>query len=209
VKSTPKTRRAQAFADPAEFRAWLERNRSTAVELYVRCAKAQAKRGLTYRQALDEALCLGWIDGVRHAVDETSFSVRFSPRKPRSAWSTVNIRRFLELQAQGRVAPDGLAAYEARVKSQYSFETRPQALAPAYVRAFRANPRAWTFFSAQPPWYRRTCSFYVMSAKQPETRARRLALLVKQSARGQALSPILKLPSTRARGNRKKAGGSK
>ena len=98
----------RGYSGPAEFRAWLEQNRATARELFVRCSKAQAKGGgLTYRQALDEALCLGWIDGVRHALDATGFSVRFSPRKPRSAWSSVNIRRFRELQKEGRVRPRG------------------------------------------------------------------------------------------------------
>ena len=209
MRSSPARPRPRAFTGPVEFRAWLERNRTTAAELYVQCAKVGAGRGLTYRQALDEALCLGWIDGIRHAVDDASFGVRFSPRKPRSAWSSVNVRRFLELKSEGRVAPGGLAAYEARVKSQYSFESRPRTLAPAHLRAFRANRRAWRFFSAQPPWYRRTCSFYVMSAKQPETRSRRLAVLIEQSERGQALSPLLKLPSGRRGGKRKKAGGSR
>ena len=206
-----KTRAARpqprAFSGPGEFRAWLERSRDSVPELYVRCAKVQAARGLTYRQALDEALCTGWIDGVRHAVDDLSFSVRFTPRNPRSEWSTVNIRRFKELESEGRVAPAGLAAFKARVKSQYSFESRPRTLAPAYLRTFRASPKAWRFFEAQPPWYRRTCSFYVMSAKQPETRARRLGVLIAHSERGLALAP-LKLPAGRARGRGKKAGGS-
>ena len=196
----------RGFASPAEFRAWLEQHRATAKELFVRCSKAQAKdRGLTYRQALDEALCLGWIDGVRHALDATSFSVRFSPRKPRSAWSAVNIRRFRELQQEGRVRPAGLAAFEDGVKSRYSFESRPRALSPALARTFRAHPEAWLFFSAQPPWYRRTCSFYVMSAKRPETRARRLDVLISHSEQGRGIPP-LKLPASRAAGRTKPGG---
>ena len=123
-------------------------------------------------------------------MDATSFSVRFTPRKPRSAWSTVNIKRFQQLQAEGRVQSAGRKAFDARVKSQYSFETRERALAPAYLRSFRSNRQAWAFFDAQPPWYRRTCSFWVMSAKQPETRERRLAGLISRSERGEGIPPL-------------------
>ena len=165
----------------------------------MRCAKAHVKAGLTYRQALDEALCLGWIDGVRHSVDAASFSQRFSPRKPRSAWSTVNIKRFRELQAEGRVKPAGLRAFETGVKSQYSFESRPSALSPAYRRTFRSHARAWAFFEALPPGYRRTCCFWVMSAKQPETQQRRLAVLIARSARGEGV-PRRKKPVARKAG---------
>jgi uncharacterized protein YdeI (YjbR/CyaY-like superfamily) len=181
---------SRPFAGPAEFRAWLAKNHATASELFVRCSKTHEAKGLTYRQALDEALCLGWIDGVRHGVDASSFSVRFTPRKPRSAWSTINIKRFQQLQAEGRVKRAGLSAFEARVKSHYSFESRPRALAPAYLRRFRSNARAWAFFEAQPPWYRRTSSFWVMSAKQLETRDRRLAQLIARSARGEGIPPL-------------------
>jgi uncharacterized protein YdeI (YjbR/CyaY-like superfamily) len=187
-----------AFEGPEAFRAWLRRNHATARELLVRCFKVEAAhRGLTYRQALDEALCIGWIDGVRRAKDAVSFSQRFSPRKPKSAWSAVNIRRFRQLQAEGRVLAPGLAAFEARVKSRYSFESRPQALSPAFLRQFRARPRAWRFFQATPPWYRRTSAFYVMSAKRPETRARRLAVLISWSERQQGIPPLK--PTTAAK----------
>jgi uncharacterized protein YdeI (YjbR/CyaY-like superfamily) len=201
--------RPRGFSGPAEFRAWLAANHATASELVVRCAKVGAvPRGLTYREALDEALCIGWIDGVRHAVDATSFSVRFTPRKPKSAWSAVNTRRFRELRAEGRVLPPGLAAFEAGVKSRHSFESRPRSLSPSLLRTFRANREAWRFFAAQPPWYRRTCSFWVMSAKKEETRARRLAWLISRSGQGKGVPP-LERPSARradaapARGKRK------
>jgi uncharacterized protein YdeI (YjbR/CyaY-like superfamily) len=194
---------ARALSSPAEFRAWLEEHHASTTEMVVRCRKVQAARkGLTYREALDEALCIGWIDGVRRSVDAASFSVRFSPRRPKSAWSTVNITRFGQLQEEGRVHPAGLAAFQARVKTQYSYENRPQALAPAYVRKFRANPRAWRFFEAQPPWYRRTCAFWVMSAKQPETREKRLARLIVTSERQKGIPP-LKVP------DRRKSGGGR
>jgi uncharacterized protein YdeI (YjbR/CyaY-like superfamily) len=187
----------RGFSSAAAFRAWLERHHATASELLIRLSKVGAGRGLTYREALDEALCHGWIDGVRRRLDATSFSQRFSPRKPKSAWSTVNIKRYRELEAAGRIRPAGRKAFDAGVKSRYSFESRPKALSPAFLRAFRAKPRAWRFFSSTPPWYQRTCSFYVMSAKQPETRERRLGVLISHSEREQALAP-LKLPKTRA-----------
>jgi uncharacterized protein YdeI (YjbR/CyaY-like superfamily) len=198
----------RSFAGPAEFRAWIEEHHARATELLVRCWKVEARhRGMTYRQALDEALCLGWIDGVRRSVDEASFSVRFTPRKPKSAWSAVNIARVGQLQAEGRMHAAGLAAFDARVKSGYSYESRPRALAPAYLKKLRASARAWRFFEEQPPWYRRTCAFWIMSAKQPETRARRLQLLIASSEKEESVAP-LKRPATppttgRPRGSRR------
>jgi uncharacterized protein YdeI (YjbR/CyaY-like superfamily) len=187
----------RAFSSPAEFRGWLERNHETATELLIRLSKVGAGSGLTYRQALDEALCHGWIDGVRRRLDTVSFSQRFSPRRAKSAWSTVNIKRYRELEEEGRVHPAGRKAFESGVKSRYSFESRPRTLSPALLRAFRAKPRAWRFFASTPAWYQRTCTFYVMSAKQQETRERRLGVLVSHCEREQALPPI-KLPKARA-----------
>jgi len=199
--------RPRGFSGPAAFRAWLGEHQATASELLVRCSKVHARTGLTYRQALDEALCLGWIDGVRHGLDDTSFSVRFTPRKPRSAWSTVNVRRFSELEAQGRVCPAGRRAFADGVKSRYSFESRPVALAPAYLRRFKSQARAWRHFEAQPPWYRRTSSFWVMSAKKPETRERRLAKLIAHSQRGEGIPPLTR-PAARG-GTGSSAGRTK
>jgi uncharacterized protein YdeI (YjbR/CyaY-like superfamily) len=184
---------ARPFASARAFRAWLEKNGATATELYVRCAKVGAAGGLTYKQALDEALCLGWIDGVRHSLDAKSFSVRFTPRKPKSAWSAVNVKRFAQLEAEGRLHPAGRAAYAAGRRTQYSYESRPQELAPAYLKKFKERRTAWVFFSAQPPWYRRTCAFWVMSAKRPETRERRLDELIARSQDHEGL-PALKSP---------------
>lgn len=181
----------RSFTGPGAFRAWLEANHARATELLVRCWKTQAShRGLTYRQALDEALCLGWIDGVRRRLDQDSFTVRFTPRKPKSAWSAVNVARVGELQAEGRMHPAGLAVFRAGVKTGYSYENRPRELAPAYLREFRAHARGWRFFEAQPPWYRRTCAFWVMSAKRPETRARRLEVLIASSERQESVPPL-------------------
>lgn len=188
MKQAPRPR---SFASPAEFRAWLEEHHGSVNELFVRCWKTQARhKGMTYREALDEALCLGWIDGVRRSVDGASFSVRFTPRKAKSAWSAVNIARAGQLQKAGRLHPKGLAAFQARVKPQYSYESRPRALAPAYLKKFRANRLAWRFFEAQPPWYRRTTAFWVMSAKQAETRARRLDVLIASSEQQKAIPPL-------------------
>ena len=184
-------RKSRAFRSPAAFRVWLETHRGHASELLVRCYKAHASaQGLTYRQALDEALCFGWIDGVRRGLDDVSFSVRFTPRKPKSAWSAVNIKRFGELHAESRVHAAGQAAFDVRIKSRYSFETRPVALAPSYLKRFRANRAAWDFFETQPPWYRRTSAFWIMSAKRPETRESRLGVLIARSEGGEAIPPL-------------------
>jgi uncharacterized protein YdeI (YjbR/CyaY-like superfamily) len=181
----------RSFSGPASFRRWLEKNHDRVSELLLLCRKTGAAgRGVTYREALDEALCIGWIDGVRRSVDANSFSVRFTPRKAKSAWSAVNIRRARELEAEGRMHPAGLAAFRVRVRPEYSYESRPRSLAPAYLARFRARPRAWSFFEAQPPWYQRTCAFWVMSAKRPETRERRLDRLIEISDRQEGLPPL-------------------
>ena len=198
---------AKTFASRAAFRAWLEEHHAQARELLVRCFKTKAKeKGLRYADALDEALCLGWIDGVRRGLDETSFSVRFSPRRARSAWSAVNIERVGQLKSAGRMHAAGLAAFETRVKSAYSYENKkPVALAPPLLKKFQANTAGWRFFAAQPPWYRRICAFYVMSAKRPETRVRRLEALISRSERHESLPP-LKLPKVPRAGH---AGGNR
>jgi uncharacterized protein YdeI (YjbR/CyaY-like superfamily) len=183
--------KARAFGDAARFRAWLERHHATVAELVVRCHKtSRAREGLTYRQALDEALCFGWIDGVRRSVDAVSFAVRFTPRKPGSAWSRVNVARAAELKADGRMQPAGLAALARRRTTEYSYEARPQTLAPAFLRRLREHGAASAFFQAQPPWYRRTSAFWVMSAKRPETRERRFAVLLASATAG-ARVPLL------------------
>lgn len=183
----------RAFAGPAAFGAWLLRRHDREKELLVRCFKVHAgDRGLTYTQALDEALCWGWIDGVRRSVDADSFSVRFSPRKPGSVWSAVNIRRAKALLAAGRMASPGKAAFEARrsAKGVYSFESKPADLPAAMKRRFRSHADAFRFWSAQPPGYRRTVAFWVLSGKQEATRERRLGIVIACSARGQRI-PLL------------------
>jgi len=183
-----------AFRSPAAFRAWLARHHASAKELLVRCYKVHAKdKGITYGQALDEALCFGWIDGVRRSVDSDSFSQRFSPRKARSAWSAVNIKRVRKLRAEGRMRPAGLAAFGARSASnsrRYSYESRPRGLAPAHARKLRANPRARAFFDAQPPWYKRSAIHWVISAKREETRDRRFRQLLGLCVAKRRLMPL-------------------
>jgi uncharacterized protein YdeI (YjbR/CyaY-like superfamily) len=147
---------------------------------------------VTYAQALDEALCFGWIDGVRRRVDADSFSVRFTPRKPRSIWSRVNIGHVERLTKSGRMRKPGLAAFEARTAERtgvYSFE-RQATLAPAYARIFRANAAGWAYYQSQPPWYRRTTTHWIMSAKREDTREKRLASLIACSARGTTIPEL-------------------
>ena len=182
------------FDGPADFRRWLEKHHARRDELLVGFHKKDSGRGgLTYREALDEALCWGWIDGVRRRVDDDAYEIRFSPRKPKSKWSAVNVKRYRELDAEGRIAAPGreaFARFDPEAHPPYSFETRPVELEPEYRTKFEAHADAWGFFQAQPPGYRRTANFYVMSAKRPETRERRLATLIDVSARGERLPGI-------------------
>jgi uncharacterized protein YdeI (YjbR/CyaY-like superfamily) len=181
------------FSSSAEFREWLERNHDRVPELWLGFYNKRAEmKSITYREALDEALCFGWIDGVRKSINNTTYKQRFTPRKPKSYWSAVNIRRVGELAKLGRIAPCGHKAFEQRTSDsgRYSFESRPKQLPFAYRRQFKAVPEAWEFFRAQAPWYQRTSSFWVVSAKQEETRQRRLATLISDSAKGRRLGML-------------------
>jgi uncharacterized protein YdeI (YjbR/CyaY-like superfamily) len=191
----------RSFPSPASFRSWLERRHGTTAELVVRCFKVHAAaRGLSYRQALDEALCFGWIDGVRHGLDEDSFSVRFTPRKRGSYWSAVNRARAAQLEAEGRMHAAGRAALPAAPAPQarYSFERREASLSPGLRRRLRAEAVAHAFFSAQPPWYRRTSVFWVMSAKQEATRERRFLVLLECSRAQRTIPPLTRARPARA-----------
>jgi uncharacterized protein YdeI (YjbR/CyaY-like superfamily) len=181
------------FRSPAEFRKWLEANHDRVPELWLAMYNQRTdKKSITYREALDEALCFGWIDGVRESIDETTYRQRFTPRKPKSYWSAVNIRRVGELAKLGCMAPAGMKAFERRTSDsgKYSFESRAKKLPPAYEKQFKANPAAWKFFRAQAPWYQRTSSFWVVSAKQEVTRQRRLATLIGDSEKGRRLGML-------------------
>jgi uncharacterized protein YdeI (YjbR/CyaY-like superfamily) len=183
----------KTFSSRARFRAWLERNHARAPELNLRLFKVHAgERGVTYREALDEALCFGWIDGVRRAYDADSFRQRFSPRRRGSKWSRVNHRRMRELQLAGLVAAPGRAAWKAapRKPAGYSFESKPVALARSYLSQLKANSDAYRYFQQQASWYRRTSSFWVMSAKQEDTRQRRLQQLIACCAQSKPIAPL-------------------
>jgi uncharacterized protein YdeI (YjbR/CyaY-like superfamily) len=183
-----------SFGTVGDFRAWLEINHKIVTELSLRCFKNHARaRGIGYVDALDEALAFGWIDGVRRRLDDDSYTVRFTPRRPRSKWSAVNVRRVTQLKAQGRMHASGLAAFDARGNArpiEYSYETRSRELDRAFVRSFKANTKAWRFYQSQAPWYRRVTAFWVMSAKRPETRERRFGVLIDCSARNERIPGV-------------------
>jgi uncharacterized protein YdeI (YjbR/CyaY-like superfamily) len=190
--TAPKT-----FRTPAAFREWLEKNHAKAKELEIRLFKVHAAhRGLTYAQALDEALCFGWIDGVIHSLDKDSFRQRYTPRQPRSTWSRRNIEHVERLKKAGRMTPAGLAAYETREAQRsgvYSFEQERPELAPAYLKTIRANKAAWAFFQGRPPGFRRLMAHWIMSAKKEETRTKRLGLLIECASRGRKIPQLERL----------------
>jgi len=186
---------ARFFASPAAFRAWLEKHHARAAELLVGFWKvATGRPTLTWPESVDEAICYGWIDGVRRSVDAERYVIRFTPRKPGSQWSAVNRRKAEALLAAGRMAPAGLAAWEARPEAEdagYSFENRREvAFPPALAKRFKAERAAWAWFSARPPGERRTATHWVVSAKREETRRKRLEVLIACSAAGRKL-PLL------------------
>src|SRR6266536_5163104 len=173
------------FRSASEFRRWLEVNHARVSELWVGFFKKDSgKGGLTYAEAVDEALCFGWIDGLKKRVDELSYTHRFTARKPRSNWRRINIQRVERLKRAGRMTLAGLDAYGAREPERsgvYSFENAPRKLAAAAEKEFKADKTAWKFFQQQPPGYQRLAIGWVVSAKKPETRARRLGQLIAES----------------------------
>ena len=185
----------QFFATPAEFRAWLEEHHADEPELLVGFyKKSSGKPSMTWSESVDEALCFGWIDGVRRSVDDERYTIRFTPRRPRSTWSAVNIERAKELARLGRMRPAGVKAFEARrddASAIYSYEQRHAAtLDPEHEREFRANTQAWEFFQRQPPSYRKAAIWWVVGAKKEETRRKRLATLIGDSAEGRRVAPL-------------------
>ena len=189
------TRKPLFFDDAAAFRRWLEKHHATETELLVGfLRKKPGRASLTYFEALDEALCFGWIDGVKRSVDADHWCQRFSPRCLKSIWSLVNVRKVESLITAGRMAPAGLKAFEARDAKRtgiYSFEQRKQfRFDRESARTLRARPEAWAFFQAQPPGYRRVVTFWVMSAKKPETRTRRLTRLIEDCATGRRVGML-------------------
>ena len=179
------------FATPADLRRWFAEHHATARELLVGFHKKDSDEpGITWQESVDEALCVGWIDGVRRGVDDRSYTIRFTPRKTRSIWSTVNIARVAVLTAENRMQPAGLAAFAARRENRsgiYSYEQRRDHFDPPYESLFNQHPAAWDFFQEQPPGYRRKAIWIVVSAKQEATRLRRLEQLIAASASGQRI----------------------
>lgn len=180
------------FPTAAEFRRWLRQNHERATEVQVGFFKKAARKpGMSYAEAVEEALCFGWIDSVMHPLDAERYAQRFSPRRRGSIWSNTNVAHVGRLTAAGRMEPAGQAAFAARSAQRtgvYSFEAAtPKSLSAADTRRLRATPAAWKFFSAQAPWYRRKVAWWIVSAKRPETRERRLAKLIAASAAGKQI----------------------
>jgi uncharacterized protein YdeI (YjbR/CyaY-like superfamily) len=174
------------FATPAEFRAWLKKHHASASELWVGFYKKGSGRpSITWPEAVDEALCVGWIDGIRKSIDDESYRIRFTPRKPQSTWSAVNLARVEALTREGRMLPAGLKAFEKRKEAKtgiYAYEQRKAAeLDEASEQRFRSDPEAWEYFQSRPPGYRKTAIWWVVSAKKEETRRKRLEQLIEDS----------------------------
>ena len=184
----------QFFKSPSAFRGWLETHHAAATELWVGLYKKNSgKPSITWPESVKEALCFGWIDGIRKNIDDISYKIRFSPRKPSSTWSAVNTKIALELVSQGLMRPAGLKAFEARKENRsgiYSYEQRGDTLPDPYATTLSENKAAWDFFQAQRPSYRKVAGWWVVSAKREETRLKRLKELVEASAQGRLISSI-------------------
>jgi uncharacterized protein YdeI (YjbR/CyaY-like superfamily) len=179
------------FRSPSDFRNWLEKNHGSARELWVGFyKKASGRPSITWPESVDEALCFGWIDGIRKRVDEFSYQIRFTPRRRGSIWSAINIKRAKELTKEKRMRPAGLKAFAARIANKsgiYSYEQRRAELEEPYTSRLKRNRSAWDFFQAQPPSHRKMISWYIMSAKTEETRSKRFEKLMNASAKGRRL----------------------
>lgn len=193
---------APLFFTAEEFRRWLDEHHANAVEVWIGFhRKATNRPTMTWSESVDEALCYGWIDGVRKTIDAERYVIRFSPRKPVSIWSDVNSAKVKKLIDEGRMRPSGMAAWERRDEAKsgiYSFERKAATLSDTQLEAFRKNRVAWKFFEAQPPGYRRLAAHYVSSAKREETREKRLAVLIAHSGKGERL-PGLSRPAKPSR----------
>jgi len=183
------------FAKPSEFHAWLEKHHDKTREIWVGFhRKSSGRPSITWPESVDEALCYGWIDGVRKSVSNTSYAIRFTRRTARSVWSAVNIKCVKELISLGRMQPAGLKAFERRTNERsaiYSYEQRQSArLSGAFDKQFRTNKKAWKFFRAQAPWYQRVAAFWVVSAKKEDTRLKRLTKLIEDSENKRTIPPL-------------------
>ena len=184
------TENLKFFRNPAEFRRWLKSNHTKVAELWVGFYKVgTGKPSITWKESVDQALCFGWIDGIRKSIDGDSYKIRFTPRKSTSNWSKVNIKRYGELLEEGLIQPAGKKMFEANSlrRRDYSYEQEQRTMSEMYIEEFKKNKKAWKYYSDQAPWYQRTSSYWVMSAKKEETRARRLAQLISDSEQGKKL----------------------
>jgi uncharacterized protein YdeI (YjbR/CyaY-like superfamily) len=198
--SPPKLAQPHFFPTSEDFRKWLEQNHATEIEVAVGFYKrSSGKPSITWPESVDAALCYGWIDGVRHSIDAVSYRIRFTPRKATSTWSAINVKRVAELTKLGLMHKAGVKAFEARKGDKtgiYAYEQRKTAkLPPAYEKKFRANQKAWAFFQKQPPWYQRTATYRVISAKQEATREKRLAELIRDSEAGLSIKELRRASS--------------
>ena len=182
------------FAAAAGFRLWLKRNHAKADVLWVGFHKrATGARSMTWPESVDEALCVGWVDGIRKRVDDARYTIRFTARRSGSVWSAVNIKRMRQLSDEQRVQPAGKAAFDKRRENRfgiYAYEQRSVELPEPYAKPFRTNKKAWEFFRAQPAGYRKTIGWWVVSAKQESTRLRRLHMLIADSAAGRRVGVL-------------------
>jgi uncharacterized protein YdeI (YjbR/CyaY-like superfamily) len=189
------------FKSSSDFRKWLEANHAAAPELWVGFYKKTSGRSsITWPESVDQALCFGWIDGIRKSIDDISYKIRFTPRKSTSVWSTVNVRRALALTNQGLMHPKGLEALEKRKDNRsgiYSYEQRTDAMPEPYAQKLRANKAAWDFFQAQVPSYRKVVSWWVVSAKKEETRQKRLDKLIEDSAQRRTIDQYTRLQKSK------------
>jgi uncharacterized protein YdeI (YjbR/CyaY-like superfamily) len=188
------------FAAPDEWRAWLEKHHATEAELWVGFHKrGSGHPSITWPESVDRALCFGWIDGVRRRIDDDRYAIRFTPRRKGSTWSNVNLKRIEELIRVGLMHQAGRDAHAARTAAKsgiYAYEQRKSARLPAALEArFKRNRKAWTFFQAQPAWYRQTAVWWVVSAKKEGTRERRLTALIEDSAAGRTIRPLTRTRS--------------
>lgn len=183
------------FENPEAFRVWLKRHHTKRDELWVGFWKKSTGRpSITWPESVDEALCCGWIDGLRKRVDDEAYTIRFTPRRPGSTWSLRNIERYQALEAEGRIEPAGAAAYRARTEEKsgtYSFEQEVPATLPAdYLARLRSDEAAWADWQSRPPGYRKQVTHWIMSAKREATRDRRLASLLEECAAGRKIKPL-------------------
>jgi len=182
------------FRTQASFRKWLEKNHDKAKELLVGFYKVNSgKQSMTWSESVDEAICFGWIDGLRRSINQESYSIRFTPRRPGSIWSAINIKKVDDLSKKGLMFPSGLVAFEKREEKKsaiYSYEKAPENLSDDFSKKFKSNKKAWEFFESMAPSYQRTAIHWVMNAKQEGTKLKRLDELIKDSEAGRKIKSL-------------------